>query len=303
MKKQTKKQILEILHFWPMSIVVPILLLLILFPGIVGAKEIKYLDKNYTEKQWEKIKWLEDTGDLKSRYETTGNISEKPYNMMWSTDIVRDGDYSVRLEYRDHDCGQDDCPRGDFEGQFGRTEINWDFARYRTEGWYRFSVFIPETTMHLEEGYTMFTQFKTHNKIERNGCPQIPLLFMLSDEGILVSQEPGDKDCTQDYDVLMESDFKGKWLDFLVHAKWSKKDNGFIHVWVNGEKKHTYEGMTLYNVDMQHLPIQRHNIYTGNKLEGHKQTQVMYFDAFYSAKTCDKMELESLGYSCNTLGN
>ena len=37
MKKQTKKHILEFLHFWPMTIVVPILLLLILFPGIAGA--------------------------------------------------------------------------------------------------------------------------------------------------------------------------------------------------------------------------------------------------------------------------
>ena len=34
--------------------------------------------------------------------------------MMWSTDVVRTGDYSLRLEYRDNDCGQDDCPRGDF---------------------------------------------------------------------------------------------------------------------------------------------------------------------------------------------
>jgi len=38
MKRQTKKQILEFLHFWPMTIVVPILLLLILFPGIANAK-------------------------------------------------------------------------------------------------------------------------------------------------------------------------------------------------------------------------------------------------------------------------
>ena len=38
MKKQTKKHILEFLHFWPMTIVVPILLLLILFPGIANAK-------------------------------------------------------------------------------------------------------------------------------------------------------------------------------------------------------------------------------------------------------------------------
>lgn len=52
MKRQTKKQILEFLHFWPMTIVVPILLLLILFPGIanakVKAKDIEFPGNFYT---------------------------------------------------------------------------------------------------------------------------------------------------------------------------------------------------------------------------------------------------------------
>jgi len=36
MKKKTKKLILEILDFWPMTIVVPAMLLLILFGNIFG---------------------------------------------------------------------------------------------------------------------------------------------------------------------------------------------------------------------------------------------------------------------------
>jgi len=31
MKRKTKKMILELLHFWPMTIVVPVMLILILF--------------------------------------------------------------------------------------------------------------------------------------------------------------------------------------------------------------------------------------------------------------------------------
>ena len=149
----------------------------------------------------------------------------------------------------------------------------------------------------------MFTQWKTHYSQNVNGCPQIPLLFMLSDEGIEVRKEPGDKDCTQTNDVMISNneDFKGKWLDFVIHTRWSNKDDGFVHVWVNGNKEHTYHGMTLYNVVKSKLPNQRHNIYTGKKLKGHKQTQVFYFDAFYSARNCDKMNLESLGYSCKAL--
>ena len=36
----------------------------------------------------------------------------------------------------------------------------------------------------------------------------------------------------------------GKWQDILVHAKWSKKDDGFFKVFVNDELKYNYEGRT-----------------------------------------------------------
>ena len=278
------------------------LLLLILFPSIAGANE-KYLDPDYTEGQQQIIKWPEKTGDLK-KIETIGNQTQKPYSMMWSTDVVRTGDYSLRLEYRDNDCGQDDCPRGDFKGQFGRTEALW-ISKTRSESWSRFSVFIPKDTMHLPEGYTMFTQWKTTQKDAKGvPCPTIPLLFRLSREGIEVAQEPGDKDCTQTNDLMIpnDEDFKGKWLDFVVHAKWSKKDNGFIHVWVNGNKRHEYHGVTFVKRSNIKLPNLRHNIYTGYKLKGHKQTQVIYFDAFYAGKNCKDLKLTNIGYSCDALG-
>jgi len=35
MKKKTKKMILELLHFWPMTIVVPAMLILILFGPLI----------------------------------------------------------------------------------------------------------------------------------------------------------------------------------------------------------------------------------------------------------------------------
>ena len=60
MKKQTKKHILEFLHFWPMTIVVPILLLLILFPGLAGAKE-KYMSQDYSFWPEQDVKWAEHT--------------------------------------------------------------------------------------------------------------------------------------------------------------------------------------------------------------------------------------------------
>ena len=302
MKRQTKKQILEFLHFWPMTIVVPILLMLILFPGIAGAKE-KYLDSNYSFKSWQMVSWAEDTGALRNKYEIVEVQKKTPHTHAWVTDIVRDGEYAIKLEYHDNDCGTNDCRRGDYKGQFGRTGFGWMKSKQWKDSWSRFSVFIPEDTSALPNGaYTMFTQFKTDTRGEKNNCPQIALGFMLDEEGIRIFQEPGDKDCSEHYQHVMynDEDFKGKWLDIVVHSNWSNKEDGFVYVWFNGDLKYEFEGLTLYN-DHTYMPWMRNNIYTGKKTKGHKQKQVFYFDAFYHAKTCDKMKLDTLGYSCKEL--
>ena len=33
--------------------------------------------------------------------------------------------------------------------------------------------------------------------------------------------------------IASDEDMRGKWTDILVHAKWSKKEDGFFKVWVN----------------------------------------------------------------------
>ena len=97
-----------------------------------------------------------------------------------------------------------------------------------------------------------------------------------------------------------EENFKGKWLDIVVHSNWSKKDDGFVYVWFNGDLEYSFNGMTLYS-DKTYMPFMRHNIYTGKKTQGHKQKQVIYYDAFYHAQNCDKLKLDTLGYSCKAL--
>ena len=113
-----------------------ILLLLLLSCTIPESKK-KYLDPNYTFKQWEKVKWPEDTGLLKRTYEIVGNQPDKPYNHAWVNDLVRDGEYAIRLEIRDRECGRDDCPRGDFTGWAGRTEFGFWDTNITGENWFR----------------------------------------------------------------------------------------------------------------------------------------------------------------------
>jgi hypothetical protein len=39
---------------------------------------------------------------------------------------------------------------------------------------------------------------------------------------------------------------KNKWYDFVYHVRWSSGADGFMHAWVDGQKKLTHHGPTLY---------------------------------------------------------
>ena len=48
------------------------------------------------------------------------------------------------------------------------------------------------------------------------------------------------------YTVVLDPDFsslKGKWVNILINAKWSKK--GFLHFWIDGKLRTSYFGDTM----------------------------------------------------------
>lgn len=281
-------------------------LAILLLTGIASfahANE-KYFSNDYTFKQWQKVKWAEDTGNLKQTYEIVGNNPKKSYAHAWTNDLVRDGDVAIRLELRDNDCGRDDCPRGGYEGQFGRTEFGfWDSAnngsKMHGENWFRWSIYIPEDTDHIDDGWTLLTQLKANHKSQKKkDCPIIPFYLNMDNDGLGIGSESGD--CAQSWDPIISNKegFKGKWLDIVMHSNWSAKDDGFIHIWINGEKKWSKVGANVVHVKKKYPPVFRLPVYAGEKPNNLNQSQVVYFDAFYSAKTCAKMKMDSLGYNC-----
>ncbi len=40
---------------------------------------------------------------------------------------------------------------------------------------------------------------------------------------------------------------KNVWYDFVYHVKWSSGSDGYFDAWVNGVKKLSYRGPTLYS--------------------------------------------------------
>ena len=252
MKKQTKKHILEFLHFWPMTIVVPILLLLILFPGIAGAKSIS--DKKHDQFCLPKdvatgmgCVWLVSNRTKGEDHQIQIVSSEDGHP-------VRDGKLSLRFEVRPGECwgefnGQmanDYQPNNDCErtnGKAERAEISTK-KFYKGNKWYAWSIYIPEGQEKFDPSSLKLSQFD-HNGWMRpkanNGKGYFQLANWEHDDGKYRFVNAVD-----DWNESKSVEVIGKWTDIVVNVKWSHKDDGFYKIWADGKMIYDFQGATLY---------------------------------------------------------
>ena len=102
--------------------------------------------------------------------------------------------------------------------------------------------------------------------------------------------------------LLDKNEVLGTWNDILVNAKWTHNEDGFFKVWINGKLLYYYKGMTQIKGDRieHHLGIYRSYL---SRRPGPEPTQIVYYDEMRYAKSCKKLKLENLGYSCEKLEN
>ena len=245
-----------------------------------------------------------------------------------------DGKYSIRFEMRAGDCGSDDCPRGNFKGAYGRSEMyipgeenSLDPKYYHDLGehWYAWSMYIPEETSHIRPAYTTLGQFKEHSKFykkrdKKTKCDSagMPLWFNLEREGLGLAKAKciikNDKPIfiithADEVIIIPNAELKNKWLDFLLHVNWSYEDDGFMHLWVNDKKVHVVKkGITRdfpFKVKGKLPGVSfRFGIYNGKidkyekRLGKKRPTQVVYYDSIKRGTTCQDT---ALWHDCNNL--
>ena len=104
--------------------------------------------------------------------------------------------------------------------------------------------------------------------------------------------------------LLDKSEVLGKWTDVLVNAKWTnKKNDGFFKIWINGKLVFDYKGMTQQNKSERieyHIGIYRSFL---SRSPGPDPTQIVFYDEIRFAKSCKKLKLKDLGYSCKEIEN
>jgi len=103
--------------------------------------------------------------------------------------------------------------------------------------------------------------------------------------------------------LIYKKDLIGKWHDIILNIKWSRKQDGYFKQWINGKLVYHYLGNT--SKPKGSINRFKFGIYRGPTYDTPKDsTHIVYYDELrYASKSCEKLKLNDLGYSCTELEN
>lgn len=165
-----------------------------------------------------------------------------------------------------------------------RTEIGGEY-------WYGWSLLLPEDFDHVGHK-TIVMQLATWPS-PRNG--RFPAsangsYMQITREGVLefVLQHAGEPSVdTEVKRYVIHPDItkaKGRWFDFVMHAKWTGDKDGFLKFWAKHhdnhfEQKIAHTGRTFWN-DEEHGPYFKMGAYLGDPKWGGPESITLYTDEF-----------------------
>lgn len=238
---------------------------------------------------------------------------------------VRLGKQSIRFELRHGDCGitpsgYNDCTIWNKEsGHYSeRHELgSVDYLPSKGITWHTYSFFIPEDFPILNHYYEHISlgQFhggpnnnpgfkwdldeQTYQLRRRTGCWLKEFIKKNGEEDSFKCSIGMEENNIKD--VISKEDLKGKWHDVIINIKWSRKQDGYFKQWINGKLVYHYMGNT--SKPKGSTNEFRFGIYRGATNKTPKDsTHIVYYDEIhYAKKSCDKLNLQELGYSCEKL--
>ena len=227
---------------------------------------------------------------------------------------VRLGKKSVRMELRKGDCHQkrkgsyNDC-KASPPAERHEFSLEWDKSTgINGKTWHTYSIFLPSDTPVINSSWITMGQF--HN-IDYD---KPPVNFDLKNKHFeLVTRfhciQPSKfkKSCNSNDNpkaikkIINSEKLFGQWNDFIVNANWtSNVKEGFFKLWVNGHLAYHYIGRTVAPDDQ--ITVQ-FGIYRGAAQSSGDANHVVYYDEIRKAKSCKKLKLGKLGFSCQDLEN
>jgi hypothetical protein len=211
-----------------------------------------------------------------------------PWNFAYVTDPVlhkiRKGWRSERIEVRPGDCFNNDCLRRPAFERIERTEDPFDETSIpNIDGdtvWYGWSFYFSGGENQL--AWAFITQFHEHSPhhnpswafFKRKDHP----LCLMHDMNNVKNWTCGPWDelpqtgVMDTYPLIPDDQFYDRWHDMVVQVYWSKRNDGFMKIWVNNILVVDYKGLT-FDPEAEYM-IFKYGIYR----TAFDKTNVGYFD-------------------------
>ncbi|PPS41148.1 polysaccharide lyase [Chroococcidiopsis sp. TS-821] len=155
--------------------------------------------------------------------------------------------------------------------------------------WYGWSMYIPSDWQDPSDAYDILMQWATYPS-PRNGrfaCGANGSYIMRSGNNISFrfqrKGENADSECTS-YNLGTLPELRGKWVDFVMHVKWTGNTDGFLKLWTKvGNGTYTqnvdYKGRTFWN-DEGEGPYFKMGLYKGDPNFKGAAPRVLYTDEY-----------------------
>jgi len=174
-----------------------------------------------------------DTGDL-SQYDAVQG--DAPDRIQTVTSPRREGRFAVRLTAEDGDFADSPNPRAQL-----LTSIMHRPGEEQYIGW---STYFPADFPAIGGTDPFYVFFQFHGP-PYNGSP--PLGFEVGTDGQLALS----RSARYGYDQVWTAPLaRDRWVDFVVHVKWSMDEDGFVELWLDGRRQ------TFSVNGLQRLPMQ-----------------------------------------------
>jgi len=154
-----------------------------------------------------------------------------------------------------------------------RSELVMNKTEIGKSYWYGWSMFVPSDWQDTSVGYDIVNQWATYptDKKFSQGCGGNGSYIARTNETFTFNlQHQGDSaqiDCNK-FPIASVSEIKGKWVDFVMHVKWTGNKDGFLRLWTKiGSQPYNftinYVGATYWN-DEDTGPYFKMGLYKGD---------------------------------------
>jgi hypothetical protein len=265
--------------------------------------------------------------NIKNRYSIYKNIMNKlDYNILSViTDDTRFGETALIFRLGKDCIGiKGDCER--LGGAYTRAEfspINY-YGKFKDNVWTSYSIkivskpedwspeFVAIQQWHTRNEFTppmfMFGVRKEFGLVMRSEASMGMQIFKDSNPYCLGDRFGGGSYCqVRDFELLaLEwNEFKkGEWIDVVQNINFDDNpEKGYFKIWINGNLIIDHRGTTNwsklkgFNTNEDLVWDYKYGLYTKSK--GHEMA--VAYDELSLARSCEKLNIENLGYSCNEL--